>query len=34
MVALTDLQSRFGAGHQNIKSVLAEVEQLGIPRVL
>ena len=33
-VALTDPKSHFGAGHQNIKSVLAEAEQLGIPRVL
>ncbi len=33
-VALTDPQSRFGAGHQNIAAVLAEAEQLGIPRVL
>ncbi len=33
-VALTDPQSRFGGGHQNIAAVLAEAEQLGIPRVL
>jgi hypothetical protein len=33
-VPLTDPQSRFGAGHQNMTSVLAELEQLGIPRVL
>ena len=33
-VPLLDPKSRFGAGHQNIKAVLAEVEQLGIPRVL
>ena len=33
-VPLTDPQSRFGAGHQNIKAVLQEVERLGIPRVL
>jgi tetratricopeptide (TPR) repeat protein len=33
-VPLTDPQSRFGAGHQNITAVLQEVERLGIPRVL
>jgi tetratricopeptide (TPR) repeat protein len=33
-VALPDPQSHFGGGHQNIAAVLAEVEQLGIPRVL
>jgi hypothetical protein len=33
-VPLTDPQSRFGAGHQNITSVLQEVERLNIPRVL
>jgi hypothetical protein len=33
-VPLTDPKSHFGAGHQNIAAVLAEVEQLGIPRVL
>ncbi len=33
-VALTDPQSRFGAGHQNITAVFAELERLGIPRVL
>jgi hypothetical protein len=33
-VALTDPQSHFGAGHQNLKAVLGEVETLGIPRVL
>jgi tetratricopeptide (TPR) repeat protein len=33
-VALTDPQSHFGAGHQNIASVRAEAEKLGIPRVL
>ena len=33
-VALRDPNSRFGAGHQNIKAVLEEVERLGIPRVL
>ena len=33
-VQLTDPKSHFGAGHQNIKAVLGEVEQLGIPRVL
>jgi hypothetical protein len=33
-VPLTDPQSRFGAGHQNIARVLEEVERLGIPRVL
>jgi hypothetical protein len=31
---LPDPKSHFGAGHQNIKAVLAEVEALGIPRVL
>jgi hypothetical protein len=29
-----DLQSRFGAGHQNIAAALHEAERLGIPRVL
>jgi tetratricopeptide (TPR) repeat protein len=33
-VALTDPQSRFGAGYQNIARVLEEAERLGIPRVL
>jgi tetratricopeptide (TPR) repeat protein len=33
-VALRDPNSRFGAGHQNIKAVLEEVERLGIPRLL
>jgi tetratricopeptide (TPR) repeat protein len=33
-VVLRDPNSHFGAGHQNIKAVLAEVESLGIPRVL
>jgi hypothetical protein len=33
-VALSDPQSRFGAGHQNIAAVRAEAEKLGIPRVL
>jgi tetratricopeptide (TPR) repeat protein len=33
-VPLTDPQSRFGAGHQNIAKVLEEAERLGIPRVL
>jgi hypothetical protein len=33
-VPLTDPQSRFGAGHQNITTVLQEVERLNIPRVL
>jgi tetratricopeptide (TPR) repeat protein len=31
---LPDPNSHFGAGRQNIESVLQEVEQLGIPRVL
>jgi len=33
-VALTDAQSHFGAGHQNLAAVLGEAERLGIPRVL
>jgi tetratricopeptide (TPR) repeat protein len=33
-VALTDPQSHFGAGHQNIAAVRAEAEKLGIPHVL
>jgi tetratricopeptide (TPR) repeat protein len=33
-VVLRDPNSHFGAGHQNINAVLAEVESLGIPRVL
>ena len=31
---LPDPKSHFGAGHQNAAAVLAEVERLGIPRVL
>jgi tetratricopeptide (TPR) repeat protein len=33
-VALTDPQSHFGAGHQNVAAVRAEAERLGIPRLL
>jgi hypothetical protein len=33
-VALTDAQSHFGAGHQNIAAVRAEAEKLGVPRGL
>jgi tetratricopeptide (TPR) repeat protein len=33
-VPLADPRSHFGAGHQNMGMVLAEVERLGIPRVL
>lgn len=33
-VRLRDPNSHFGAGHQNIAAVLAEVESLGIPRLL
>jgi hypothetical protein len=33
-VPLLDPKSHFGAGHQNINAVLAEVEQLRIPRIL
>ena len=33
-VPLTDPQSRFGAGHQNLPAVLKEAEALGIPRLL
>lgn len=33
-VALTDAQSRFDAGHQNLAAVRAAAERLGIPRVL
>jgi hypothetical protein len=33
-VALTDPKSHFGGGHQNAAAVLAEVEKLGIPRLL
>ncbi len=33
-VALTDPKSHFGAGYQNLPSVLAEAESLGVPRVL
>jgi hypothetical protein len=33
-VALTDPKSHFGSGHQNTAAVLAEVEKLGIPRLL
>jgi len=32
-VALTDPRSDFGGGHQNIDSVLAEADRLGIPRL-
>jgi hypothetical protein len=31
---LPDPKSHFGAGHQNIDAVLAEVDRLGIPRLL
>ena len=33
-IPLRDPKSHFGGGHQNIARVLAEAEQLGIPRVL
>jgi hypothetical protein len=33
-IPLSDPQSHFGGGHQNGAAVLAEAEQLGIPRVL
>ena len=33
-VALQDPKSHFGAGHQNINTVLDEVDSLGIPRLL
>jgi len=33
-VPLTDPQSRFGAGYQHMPNIFAELEQLGIPRVL
>jgi tetratricopeptide (TPR) repeat protein len=33
-VALSDPQSHFGAGHQNLAAVLGEVDRLGIPRIL
>jgi len=33
-LALTDPKSHFGAGHQNMTAVFAELERLGIPRVL
>jgi hypothetical protein len=33
-VPLPDPQSHFGAGHQNIEAVLAEIDRLGIPRLL
>ncbi|MDR3660705.1 MAG: hypothetical protein P4L86_09975 [Mycobacterium sp.] len=33
-VRLRDPNSHFGGGHQNIKAVLAEVDRLGIPRLL
>jgi len=33
-VPLTDPQSRFGAGHQNVPAVRAEAERLRIPRIL
>jgi tetratricopeptide (TPR) repeat protein len=32
-VPLPDPKSHFGAGHQNIEAVLAEVDRLGIPRL-
>ncbi len=32
-VPLPDPKSHFGAGHQNINAVLAEVDRLGIPRL-
>jgi tetratricopeptide (TPR) repeat protein len=32
-VQLADPQSHFGAGHQNVKAVLEEVDRLGIPRL-
>jgi hypothetical protein len=32
-VALSDPQSLFGAGHQNIRAVLEEADRLGIPRL-
>jgi hypothetical protein len=31
---LPERRDHFGAGHQNLKAVLAEVERMGIPRVL
>lgn len=31
---LPERKDHFGAGHQNLKAVLAEVERMGIPRVL
>jgi len=33
-VRLTDPQSRFGEGYQNLASVRAEAERLGVPRLL
>ena len=33
-VALPERKDHFGAGHQNLTAVLAEVERMGIPRVL
>lgn len=33
-VALTDPQSRFGTGHQNLPAVFGEAERLGIPRIV
>jgi len=32
-IPLSDPQSHFGAGHQNIRAVLEEVDRLGIPRL-
>jgi hypothetical protein len=32
-VPLRDPTSRFGAGHQDMPSVLREVDRLGIPRL-
>jgi len=31
---LPERRDHFGAGRQNLKAVLAEVERMGIPRVL
>jgi len=33
-VALPERKDHFGAGHQNLTAVLAEVERMGIPRVM
>jgi len=33
-VPLRDPDSRFGAGYQNLRAVLDEIDRLGIPRVL